>query len=67
MRSAIAFVAQVRNAGAATTQAGRLEFVNTTPYVCAGSTSSSYTGSLGSVDATPSADDDVTVTETTRC
>ena len=66
VRSAIAFVAQVSNAGAATTQAGRLEFVNTTPYVCAGSTSSSYTGSLGSVDATPGADDDGTVTETTR-
>ena len=66
VRSAIAFVAQVRNAGAATTQAGRLEFVHTTPYVCAGSTSSSYTGSLGSVDATPGADDDGTVTETTR-
>ena len=65
-RSAIAFVAQVRNAGAATTQAGRLEFVNTTPYVCAGSASSSFTGSLGSVDATPGADDDGTVTETTR-
>ena len=65
VRSALAFVAQVGNAGTATTQAGRLEFVHTTPYACAGSTSSSYAGSLGSVDATPGADDDDTVTEIT--
>ena len=65
VRSALSFVAQVGNAGTTTTQAGRLEFVNTTPYACAGSTSSSYAGSLGSVEATPGADDGDTVTETT--